>query len=186
MPRSAASTTTATDIKILTIGDRRLRQVAQPVNDVAAEDVRRATSLAHQTLADFRQRHGFGRAIAAPQIGADFRFIAVHLRNQSFTLYNPEITWRSRKTFALWDDCMSFPNLLVRVNRHMSISVSYVDEHGAPQNLSKLDANEAELLQHEIDHLDGVLAVDRAAGPESLLTRSALLECADYYRAQVR
>ena len=114
------------------------------------------------------------------------RLIACHLNGASFTLFNPEITWRSRKTFELWDDCMSFPDLLVRVRRHCSISVRYTDAHGEVQEMAKLHQAESELLQHEIDHLDGVLAVDRAEDKWGFVTRSAFVAREDYFRTLVR
>jgi peptide deformylase len=73
----------------------------------------------------------------------------------------------------MWDDCMSFPDLLVRVARARSISLDYVDEHGKAKQWRELDEAAAELLQHEIDHLDGILAVDRALDAESLVLRAA-------------
>ncbi len=172
--------------KVLTIGDQRLRRVAAPITRIDARNVRDAVRSTHAALQAFRARHGFGRAIAAPQTGANMRLIACHLNGGSFTLFNPEITWRSRKTFELWDDCMSFPDLLVRVRRHCSISLRYTDAHGEVQEMAKLHQAESELLQHEIDHLDGVLAVDRAEDKWGFVTRSAFVAREDYFRTLVR
>jgi peptide deformylase len=61
----------------------------------------------------------------------------------------------------LWDDCFSFPDLMVRVRRHLEIEVEYEDLAGGSHSLVARD-DLSELLQHEIDHLDGVLATDRA------------------------
>jgi peptide deformylase len=83
------------------------------------------------------------------------------------------VTWRSDETFTMWDDCMSFPGLLVRVSRASSISIDYVDEKGTPKRWERLDRAASELLQHEIDHLDGILAVDRAEGLDALVLREA-------------
>jgi peptide deformylase len=71
----------------------------------------------------------------------------------------------------VWDDCMSFPELLVKVMRHVTITVSYRD---MDWNLRELAADNdlAELLQHELDHLDGVLAVMRAIDERSFASRS--------------
>jgi peptide deformylase len=60
-------------------------------------------------LTAFRARHGFGRGIAAPQLGLGRRILALDLGAGPFPLYNPEITWRSDDTFELWDDCFSVP-----------------------------------------------------------------------------
>lgn len=81
----------------------------------------------------------------------------MNLGERPFCIANPEIVWRSEERFTLWDDCMSFPFLLVRLSRHVSISVRYTDEEGVERSWEKLDRPESELLQHEIDHLDGVV-----------------------------
>lgn len=157
---------------VLLLGDPGLRRVSVAVRDLDDATFRAAERRLHATLAAFRAEHGFGRAIAAPQIGVPMRFVALHLDGAPSTIVNPEITWRSRDTFTLWDDCMSFPSLLVRVRRHAGISVRYVDGNGEPGSLERLDRATSELLQHELDHLDGVLAVDRALDREALVTRS--------------
>ena len=152
---------------VLLLGDPRLRVRSA---EVEGYDAKAFDALA-ATLDAFRRKHGFGRAISAPQIGIARRFIAVNLGEGTFFVVNPVITWRSGETFTMWDDCMSFPDLLVRVRRHASLSLEYVDEHGKPREWRELDQAAAELLQHEIDHLDGILAVDRAIDRESLVIR---------------
>lgn len=171
--------------RVLRLGDPRLRQVSLPVEDTLDAAFRDAGRRLHATLADFRARHGFGRAVSAPQIGVARRFIAVNLGEEPFTLINPEITWRSENTFTLWDDCMSFPSLLVRVRRHRSISLRYLDEDGAVQTTPELDRPTSELLQHEIDHLDGVLALDRALDRDAVICRDVFEADPGYFAGQV-
>lgn len=84
---------------------------------------------------------------------------------------NPEVTWRREATFTMWHDCISFPWLLVRLRRHDSISLRYLDAGLEPKTWEKLARPESELLQHEIDHLDGVFAVDRALDRHALVSR---------------
>ena len=74
------------------------------------------------------------------------------------------------QAFRLWDDCFSFPDLLVYLERAETVRVRYEDEDGAPRMVTATGPL-SELLQHEIDHLDGVLAVDRALDGNSLATR---------------
>ncbi|WAS99566.1 peptide deformylase [Nannocystis poenicansa] len=155
---------------ILRLGDPRLRAIARPV-DLAAPEFPEAVARLHRALADFRAEHGFGRAIAAPQLGIDLRLVAMNLGDGPRTLVNPEIVRHSDETFTLWDDCMCFPELLVRVRRWTSISIKSLDEEGRLHLRERLPRNESELLQHELDHLDGVLAVDRADGPDAIVTR---------------
>lgn len=152
-------------LPILTEEDPRLR--------VRAPEVTRIDGATHgliedlvATLSDFRRTAGFGRAIAAPQVGASQRIIAVHLGASPFALINPEVTWRSAEMMEVWDDCLSVPNRLVKVDRHKSISLRYLNERGEVRTWDKLPADLAELVQHEIDHLDGILMLDRALGNE--------------------
>ena len=84
-------------------------------------------------------------------------------------MINPEITWRSKETFQVWDDCLSVPNSIVRVERHSSISVRYVDQQNRRHHWEHLPASMSELVQHEVDHLDGVLMTDRAIDSNAIL-----------------
>lgn len=171
--------------KVLLIGDPRLRQVSVPVDDVNEPDFADACRTLAATLADFRRAHGFGRAISAPQIGVAKRFIALNLDGRPQTIANPVIVWRDARTFTLWDDCMSFPFLMVRVSRSESISVKFSDEHGKSHIWEKLDRATSELLQHEIDHLDGILAVDRAVDRQALVSREVFEASRDAFDRQV-
>ena len=165
-------------MNVLLLGDPRLRQRSA---EVAGCDARAFEALA-STLDEFRRTHGFGRAISAPQIGIAQRFIAVNLGQGTFFVVNPVITWRSDETFTMWDDCMSFPDLLVRVERARSLSLDYVDAHGKRKEWRELDQAAAELLQHEIDHLDGILAVDRG---KELVMRKEYERNREFFDAQV-
>jgi peptide deformylase len=170
---------------ILQLGDPALREPATPVGDVHAPTFRGQARLLSATLAAFRERFGFGRAIAAPQIGVPARFVAVDLGEGPILVINPEVTWRSEETFTMWDDCMSFPGLLARVRRHRSISLSYRDEEGHPHDWERLNLPVAELMQHELDHLDGVLAVDRAEHVRDIVSREAFEQSREEFRRRV-
>lgn len=152
---------------ILTEGDPRLKAVSQPVEDITP-DVIKVISVLHATLADFTSRTGFGRAISAPQIGEPLRIVAVQLGGRPFTLINPVIGWRSEETQWVWDDCMSVPNHIAKVQRHASISLTYQNERGKLCHWHHLPTSLAELIQHEVDHLDGVLMMDRIERQEDL------------------
>src|ERR1035437_5649721 len=86
-------------------------------------------------------------------------------------IINPAMVGMSENMMVLWDDCMSFPDLLVRVKRHSSFTMTYLDELWVEQTLA-VEGVLAELLQHEIDHLDGVLAVSRAVAGASFALRT--------------
>jgi peptide deformylase len=171
--------------EVLLLGDPRLRAACAPVADPTSPASRERFARLRAALAAFRAGHGFGRGIAAPQIGILERFVAVELGELSGCLVNPEIEWRSPGTFTMWDDCMSFPGLLVRVRRHESISIRYLDESGRERRMERLGTPESELLQHELDHLDGVLAIDRALDRDSLALRAAFDEDPERFRSMV-
>ena len=170
---------------VLLLGDPRLRLRSAEVHHFDDPVFAAACADLAATLAAFRARYGFGRAISAPQIGVPLRLIAVNLGDGTFFVVNPVVTWKSEATFTMWDDCMSFPDLLVRVARHESLSLEWVDESNGRKEWRELDRAAAELLQHEIDHLDGVLAVDRALDPESLVMQQAYVANREYFDAKV-
>jgi peptide deformylase len=158
--------------EILQLGNPLLWQASAPVEATMIPEARPLMDDLAATLAGFRERSGFGRGIAAPQIGALQRVIFIRVPD-GFTgaLVNPEVVWASPQRMELWDDCFSFPDLMVRVSRAARIRVDYHDEWGAPQVL-KAEGALSELLQHEIDHLDGLLAIDRAISPHAMMTRA--------------
>jgi peptide deformylase len=170
---------------ILPLGDPRLRLKCAPVAELADPVFQAENARLQAVLEAFRRAHGFGRGVAAPQIGIPKRFIAINLGAGIRTLINPEITWRSPESFTLWDDCMCFPWLLVRVRRHASISLRYLDEQGAARCWERLGRAESELIQHEYDHLDGILATDRAEGPEAIISREAFEQYREHFTALV-
>lgn len=172
--------------RVLQLGDPRLRVVSRAVTRDDADFLRQAADLI-EVLTAFQAEHGFGRAIAAPQIGIAKRFVAVDLGRTRLgsgkaVLVNPRIVQRSAATFELWDDCMSFPELYVRVRRHRSIRVEARRADGSRVRWFDLHPAVSELLQHEIDHLDGILAVDRAADPQALVTRAAFHRNRGYFQ----
>jgi peptide deformylase len=161
--------------EILLLGDPRLRQVCRPVTDFESEEFRESGRRLTNALERFRSEHGFGRAIAAPQIGIPLRMIAMNLGEGSLLLVNPELTNPSIERFKLWDDCMSFPWLLVRLERYVSVDLRYRDEGGELILRERVERDVSELLQHEVDHLDGILALDRALDRDSIIARQVYL-----------
>lgn len=161
--------------RILLLGEAKLWRRCAPVKGIAAPETRRAVRDLRDTLADFRKKNGFGRGIAAPQVGVLKRIIYIHFPKEGINgaLINPRIARKSKAKIKLWDDCFSFPNLLVRVERARSIDVEYTDERGARRSIAA-QGGLSELLQHEIDHLDGILAVQRAINGRSFALRGEL------------
>jgi len=152
------------------LGDARLYEHSVAV---AREELPAIATLVvdlHDTLLDFRRRYGAGRAIAAPQIGVMKRLIYVS-SDRPTVLVNPVLGQLSQETMEVWDDCMCFPDLLVRVMRHKSCRIGFHDQNWQFVQWD-LSGNLAELLQHEYDHLDGILAVARAIDGQSFALRS--------------
>ena len=150
---------------ILLLGDDKLYEVSAPVTTGDLPLLNGWVRDLHDTLLDYRAKHGAGRAVAAPQIGIHKRLIYM-LLDRPYVLVNPSLTFPDSETYELLDDCMSFPGLIVRVRRHRRCTLDYTDEHGQAQRL-ELEGDLSELVQHEYDHLDGILATMRAVGNKS-------------------
>lgn len=169
---------------VILLGDPRLRQKSEVVQDTTDAVFQAELRELHARLDLFIEEKGFGRAISAPQIGIGKRLIALRLAEERISMVNPEIIWSSPEKFSMWDDCMSFPNLLVRLLRHESISLKFQNERGQQQHWDKVPRDLAELLQHEIDHLNGVLAIDRAIDRESIVERSVFDSMPEHFANQ--
>jgi peptide deformylase len=158
--------------EILLLGNPELWRPSSPVISVHSRETRELIGDLSATLDNFREQNGFGRGIAAPQIGVGRRMIFLNV-GESFPLINPAITRASREMMELWDDCFSIPNLMIRVRRHVEVDVSYTDDRGS-QRVIKASGALSELLQHEIDHLNGILATDRAIDGRSFAMRNVV------------
>lgn len=155
---------------ILLFGDKRLRARATSIN--MSEDAWRSDAIdLRDTLDEARRRHGFGRALAAPQIGSPFRMIAFDCALGRIVAVNPEIIWSAPDQRIVWDDCFSLPGTCMGVKRHSSISFRCHDLDGREHVYERLDFSLSELVQHEMDHLDGILMMDRLIAPTAIVAR---------------
>ena len=168
---------------IVQLGDPMLREKCAPVVDPGAPEMGELVGDLADTLAYWRTETGYGRGIAAPQIGVLARVIFLRLPGaEPWPLINPEIIGRSKQKIVVWDACLSFLSIFMQVERHREITVRYQTlerdvrriEAGGEKDLS-------ELLQHEIDHLDGILAIDRVTDVKTIVTRE---EFEKRYRAE--
>lgn len=157
---------------ILTLGDPRLYENCEPVSQEELPAVMEWIQQLHEAMEDIRKVYGFGRGIAAPQLGIMKRLFYLNL-DRSYIIINPELTTLSEAKFELWDDCMSFPNLLVKVARHESLTLTYFDENWKKQSMDVTGAL-SELIQHEYDHLDGILCTMRAIDGKSFRWKSGV------------
>ncbi len=158
---------------VLQLGDPGLREVAARVVDPTSTEIRLLVADLADTLAHWRASTGYGRGIAAPQIGVARRVIFLQLpAAEAWPLLNPEITWRSAEKIVVWDACLSFLSIFMQVERHREIVVRYQDLQGEWKEVRAGEERDlSELLQHEIDHLDGILAVDRITDMRTMCTR---------------
>ena len=155
---------------ILLLGNPLLNQVSEPVSEDEVVDAIAIGKDLEETMRRFREKHGWGRAISAPQIGVRKRVVYLQV-DRPWLVINPEVSDESEEMIEIWDDCMSFPDLLVKVRRHESFTMSWRDEHWELHE-RRIEGLYSELLQHEIDHLNGILAVTRAVDGNSFALQS--------------
>ena len=167
MPRIKRDADSVRHVRLL--GDPVLRARCAVVSNPKSAAVKVVVDELRGALARLREKYHMGRALAAPQIGAPIRVVYAEL-GKPWVLINPEIVDVGTEDFLVWDDCFSCPDLMVRVQRAHRIKVRYQDQRGKTQTVD-LEGEKAELMQHEIDHLDGVLTVDRPVGLDPICLR---------------
>ena len=156
---------------VLQLGNPLLREVAAPVADPGSPEIAALLEDLRDTLAHWRATTGYGRGIAAPQIGVLQRVVFMNIDGASpWPLINPAIVAQSSETMVVWDACLCFLSIFCQVTRQRSITVRYQDIAASWHEIA-VEGDLAELLQHEIDHLDGVLAIDRITDIRTLCSR---------------
>ena len=158
--------------QVLLLGHPKLYKVSEPVRPDEVEGLEPVIQDLHDTLFDFRAKYGVGRAIAAPQIGVMKRLVYMYI-SSSTVFFNPVLDQQSQEMITMWDDCMCFPDLVVKVQRHEACRITFRDQDWQEQTMF-LEDDLSELLQHECDHLDGVLATSRAIDARSFALRSQM------------
>lgn len=151
--------------KILMLGDLQLYEHSEALEEKEVELYHPVYQELHQLILEFRMKHSRGRAIAAPQIGVRKRIVCWNT-GTPVTMINPVLSDLSPEMMEVWDDCMSFPGLLVKVRRHRHCRLDFTDETGRHTTWHLTD-DQSELIQHEVDHLDGILATQRAVDGRS-------------------
>ncbi len=155
--------------EVLQLGNPLLRKICARLPDPAAIEVSNIVADLQDTLAHWRAATTYGRAIAAPQIGVLQRIVFLNV-DRPWPFINPEIVDRSAETMVVWDGCLSFLSIFCQVPRSVWIHVRYHDQSGQQQEL-RAEGDLSELLQHEIDHLDGVLTLDRMTDVKTIVSR---------------
>jgi peptide deformylase len=155
---------------LLLLGDPRLYEKCEPIEKSDLHLVEGWVADLDNVMKEIRTKYNFGRAIAAPQLGIMKRLVYMNI-DRRVVFINPEFTYMSEDKFELWDDCMSFPNLFVKVKRHKKVTLQYLNENWQPQ-VWEMEDDLSELLQHECDHLDGILSTMRAINDKSFKWRN--------------
>jgi peptide deformylase len=151
--------------KILKLGHPKLYEISEPIVQEDIKSLNKIVEELSDILKEFKTTYGAGRAIAAPQIGVMKRLIYMNI-TESIILINPELFDLSKEKMEVWDDCMCFPNLLVKVQRHKQCKLKYFNLDWK-ERVWELEDDLSELLQHEVDHLNGILATQRAIDDKS-------------------
>ncbi|MDD5092589.1 MAG: peptide deformylase [Candidatus Wallbacteria bacterium] len=157
-------------MEIKVYGNPTLRLKAQLV-EVNSETVK----LAEEMVGMMYTSNGVG--LAAPQVGVSARIIVLdpQLKTGPLILFNPEIYWADNDIEACEEGCLSFPGMTLEIDRPSSIRYCYLDKEGKRR---ERDASgyEARIVQHELDHLEGVLIVDHVSQAKRLLLKRKLSE----------
>jgi peptide deformylase len=164
--------------RIRKFGDPVLRTRARPVerfDDELAAEVERMSHLMNDAL---------GVGLAATQVGILHRLLVYRVgpHGPVAALANPEIEWTGRETEALEEGCLSLPGVHVDVERPIHVRVRGRDHQGEGV-LVEASGLEARVIQHEIDHLDGVLILDRASREARKEAMRALREATQAHEA---
>lgn len=156
--------------EILLLGNEQLYEDSKIVEKEEVKHLDDVIKDLHDTLIDYRDRYGAGRAIAAPQIGIKKRLIYMYI-DHPVVFLNPVLTFDGDEMMEVLDDCMSFPGLYVHVMRHRRCAIRYYDMNWEECTI-ELEGDLSELLQHEYDHLDGILATMRAIDNKSFVIKN--------------
>ena len=141
-------------LDIRTFGDPVLKTRAAPVESYDDSLIR----LTQDMLATMRDNEGVG--LAANQVGRLKRVFVAAIEDEEYVIVNPVLTDWSETTESVPEGCLSIPGILVDVERPKGVTVSGQDVSGRPLQIRASDLL-ARVLQHEVDHLDGVLILDR-------------------------
>ena len=146
--------------EILLLGNPALYEISEAVREEELTEMAALERDLHDTMMEFRRIYKAGRAIAAPQIGVKNRVLYMNV-GEPVLLINPVLEFPDGEMMEVMDDCMSFPGLLVKVDRYRRCRIHYKDRNWQDEEM-ELEGDLSELLQHEYDHMDGILATMRA------------------------
>ena len=156
-------------LPLIELGNPILRQPSTPFADPSAPEVKHILQDMRDTLTDVRERTGYGRAIAAPQIGLLKRLVWIDTHDTQLELVNPRFERWGRTEEERYESCFSFPGIWGLVQRPMSVVIVAWNTDGQEQRI-EATGTLARIIQHEMDHLDGFVWLDRNPDLHSLCT----------------
>jgi peptide deformylase len=156
-----------------------LRQPSKeiPLEKIKTPEMQKKFAYLKNSLTKYRDLTGYGRGIAAVQIGIPERFAVIYFSGQLLLIISPKITKESKQLLKYPEMCMSANPIIAPVVRPSWIEFDYYDEFGELQHWNtKADTQMEKMMnrvfQHEIDHLDGFINIDRVASPKELILES--------------
>jgi peptide deformylase len=153
----------------LQLGNPLLRQPAQPIEDVQSAKTQTLIADLWDTLHHFRQQRGWGCALSAPVIGVPLRVFVLAYTDQQLVLINPRFERWSHEEELAYESCITFDSIWGAVYRPTRVTVAAVDMSGLERRYD-VEGPLARLMQHEMDHLDGLVWLDREPDPVSICT----------------
>lgn len=158
-------------MRIKQLGDPILREKCAPIyqSEMNSKQLYNLFTDLRDTLKHFQLTHGTGRGIAGPQIGVAKRVVCIDCTAFKYDLVNPEIVKVSEEVFTVWDSCFSYWGIVFQVRRYKQVTIKYFTPQGEPKML-EAEGDLAELLQHELEHLDGIVAIDQLVPAGSICT----------------
>lgn len=156
-------------LEILTYPNPILTQKCQPINNPTSLETKQLISDITQSM----RAHEHGLAVAAPQVGKSLRIFVIEIEHKLMVFINPEIQKLSGKDVRLEEGCLSFPGKYLSIIRPNKVKVKFTDQSGQKQ-IMKASGLLARAIQHENDHLDGILFTERAKENELDLAPEAI------------
>jgi peptide deformylase len=157
--------------EVLLIGNPKLREKSAEITEFDDDELLNIQIDLKDTLTHLQQTKGLGRALAAPQIGYPKKIFFMQTPKRSLVMINPRIIKKSEETVDVWDSCYCFDlAFFVKIKRYKHIEVEFSTKVGSTI-VEKFEGDESELFQHEIDHLNGILATDRLEDNKNIIIR---------------
>jgi len=165
---------------IYQIGEyRQLRETSKnvPIKDIKSADFKAKVKYLKECLIKYRKITGYGRGITAVQIGIPENFSVIYTPEKLIIIINPKITKKSEKMLSYPEMCMSANPIIVPTIRPAWVEFDYYDEGGKLQHWNTKDNTDLgkimnRVFQHEIDHMEGIINIDKTKNPKEIILES--------------